>query len=88
MKIVHDIQGPTIYHSKYLTRALLHPIFNSSLAPDTACESQATARDIEISLDMLWIGVNCIFKEIFKLENILFQFLLHFYMHNLKNLTV
>ena len=43
----------------------LHPIFNSSLAPATACESQATACGIEISLDMLWIGVNCIFKEIY-----------------------
>ena len=31
--------------------------------PAAACESQATACDIEISLDMLWIGVNCIFKE-------------------------
>ena len=33
-------------------QALLHPIFKSLLA----C-------DIKISLDMLWIGVNCIFKE-------------------------
>ena len=49
--------------SKYLTRALLRPILNSLLAPATACESQATACDIEISLDMLWISVNCIFKE-------------------------
>ena len=36
---------------------------NSLLAHATACESQATACDIEITLDMLWIGVNCIFKE-------------------------
>ena len=50
-------------HSKYLNRALLHPIFNSSLDPATAYVSQATACDIEISLDMLWIGVSCIFKE-------------------------
>ena len=35
----------------------------SSLAPATACESRATACDIEISLDMLWIGIKCIFKE-------------------------
>ena len=40
----------------------LQPIFNSLLAPATACESQATACDIEIFLGMLWIGVNCIFK--------------------------
>ena len=40
-----------------------HPIFNSLLAPATACESQATAYDIEISLDMLWIDVNSICKE-------------------------
>ena len=63
----------------------MQPIFNSLLAPATACESQATACDIEITLDMLWIGVNCIFKEnifsvylsisFFKLKTILFQFL-------------
>ena len=46
-----------------LTRTLLHPIFNSSLAPATACESQATAYDIKINFDMLWIDVSCIFKE-------------------------
>ena len=56
-------------YSKYLTRALLHPIFNSLLAPATACESQVTVCDIEISLDMLWIDVNCIFKE-----NMLFMY--------------
>ena len=49
--------------NKYLTVALLHPIFNSLLAPATACELQATACEIEITPDMLWIGVNCIFKE-------------------------
>ena len=41
----------------------LQPIVNSLLAPATACESQATACDIEITLDMLWSGVNCIFKK-------------------------
>ena len=59
-------------------------IFNSLLAPAIACESQTTACDIEIILDMLWIGVNCIFKESifsmywsisFSLKDILFQFL-------------
>ena len=58
-----NISGPTVWYSKYLTRALLHPIFSSLLAPATACESQATACDIKITLDMVWIGVNCIFKE-------------------------
>ena len=67
-----------------LTGALLHAIFNSLLTPTTAYESQATACGVAISLDMQWIGVNCIFMEniffvliniFFKLKNILSQFL-------------
>ena len=45
VEIFHNISGPTVWCSKLLTRALLHPIFNSLLTPDTACESQATACD-------------------------------------------
>ena len=63
---------------------LLQPIFNSLLASATAYESQATACDTEITLDLLWIGGNCIFNEnmffmswsiSFFNKNILFQFL-------------
>ena len=52
-------------------------------APATACESQATACDTKSGLDMLWIGVNCIFKEnifhyidqyLFKLKTSYFNF--------------
>ena len=43
----------------------LHTIFNTWLAPATVCELQTTACGIEISLDMSWIGVNYIFKEIY-----------------------
>ena len=43
-----------------------------------ACEYRATACDIKITLDMLWIGVNCIFyvliNTFFKLKNILSKF--------------
>ena len=75
VKIVHAIKGPTIQYSKYLTTALLHHIFNSLQAPATACESQATACDIEINIDMLWIGVNCFFKEnIFSLYWLIYFF--------------
>ena len=54
--------------SDYLVQQIFNqsppaPTFNSLLAPATACESQATACDIEISLDMLWIHVYCICKE-------------------------
>ena len=55
---------------------LLQPIFNSLLASATAYESQATACDIEITLDLLWIGGNCIFNEnmfFYELINIFFQ---------------
>ena len=55
----HNISGPTVYYSKFLTSAPLHPIFNSMLAAATACESQARACEIEISLGI----INCIFKE-------------------------
>ena len=45
------------------TTALRHPIFNSLLIPATACEPQAIACDIKVSLELLGIGVNCILKE-------------------------
>ena len=55
--IFPNISYPTISHSKFLTRSVLHSILNSLLAPTTASESQASDCDIKISLDMLWIGV-------------------------------
>ena len=81
-----------LFSTAVLTRSLLHPIFNSLLVPATACESQATACDIEISLDMLWIGVNCIFNEnifsthwsiSFLTEKYFISIFITFYMHNL-----
>ena len=41
----------------------MHSIINSLLTFATACESQATACDIKISLDMLWISFNSMFKK-------------------------
>ena len=41
----------------------LNAIFNTWLAVATACETQGTACDIEISPDMPWIGFNCILEE-------------------------
>ena len=47
----------------FFNQSPLHHIFNCWLSPTIACEPQATACDIEISLGILWFYVNCIFKE-------------------------
>ena len=62
VEIFHNISGPTVKYCKFVTRAL-RPIFSSLLA--SACESQTTICDIQISLDIPWIGVNFICKEIY-----------------------
>ena len=66
---------------------------NSLLAPATACESQATACDIEITpghaVDWCQLyfqgkyNFYVLINIFFKLKNILFQFLYYFYMHNM-----
>ena len=45
-----------------LTKILLHAILNTQLATATACESEATACDIEINSDMHCIGFDSVFQ--------------------------
>ena len=63
VEIFNDISGPNVQYSKFLTWNPLHPIFNSLRTPATVCETHATACDVEIRLDMPWIGVDLIFKD-------------------------
>ena len=95
-EIFHNVSGPTVHYYTFLTRALLHPIFNSLLTPATSCEPQAKACDIEISQEMLWVGVSCFFFQgkyifyvliniFFKQKNILFNLLLTFWYELHKN---
>ena len=76
-KTFNNILNTTIQYSRFfLTRVLLHTIFNTWLAHATTCESQATAcGDIEISPEMTWIGINGIFKKIYIFEVLITIFL-------------